>query len=62
MKDKKQNTKFPATLYVWLEEDGKESYPIPETDLSEISQLDGTKIGVYCLEQVGTLKKTIVLE
>jgi len=59
---KKAAKPFPGALYVWLEEDGDETYPIPATNLDEISQPEGTEVGVYYLERLGKLKKTIELE
>jgi len=59
---KKVTKSFPFPLYVWLEEDGDVVYPIPETDLDEISVPDGTEIGIYILQRVGQLKKTITIE
>jgi len=42
--------KFPKTLMVRIESDGKEEFLIPHQDLSELTELNGERIAVYELK------------
>ena len=62
MKEKITNPLFPGMLYVRLEEDGKEYYPVLALNVTQITEPDETEIGVYYLERVGKLKRTTTIE
>ena len=59
---KKVKSAFPDSLYIWWDEDGNESYPVPALNPNKITGPDGIEVGVYALQTVGKLTKTITIE
>jgi hypothetical protein len=55
-----QPEEFKDVLYVTMEGDGDDSYPVVFYAMNDVP--DGVQVGIYNLESTGTVRKTTTVE